>query len=64
MMEEIAEINFIAALEGQEIERTMTKIVSIQNISSFRRESSHSNAKQSGKNLIEHPNVDFTSTNL
>ena len=45
MMEEIAEINFIAALEGQEIERTMAKIVSIQNISSFRRESLRLNAR-------------------
>ena len=27
-MEELAEINFIAAMEGQEIERTMAKMVS------------------------------------
>ena len=27
-MEELAEINFIAAMEGQEIERTMSKMVS------------------------------------
>ena len=30
-MEELAEINFIVAMEGQEIERTMAKMVNIGN---------------------------------
>ena len=46
MMEEIAEINFIATLEGQEIERTMAKIVSIPDVHYFSRKLLRSNARQ------------------
>ena len=48
-MEELAEINFIAALEGQEIERTMARIVSIRN--------SFLDVDRIGNNFAEHPNV-------
>ena len=59
-MEELAEINFIAALEGQEIERTMARIVSIWSFLFLENEFSRLDVDRIDCQFTEHPNMIYS----
>ena len=51
-MEQLADINFLAAIEGQEIERTLKKIVSISDVQDHIRTLNNSDPKRARTRML------------